>query len=64
MKRTLKVCAHVFLFLVALVVFYIGLFMGLQVNPKVGTLLWLVSAAIVMVNVVWIVRSDRRRPIR
>ena len=64
MKRALKISAHVFLFAVALVVFYIGLFMGLQVNPNVGTLMWLASAAIVVANILWIVRSDRKRPIR
>lgn len=61
MTRALKIAAHVFLFLVAVVVFFIGLFMGLQVNPNMGTLLWLVSAAIVVVNILWIVRSDRRK---
>ena len=64
MARVLKIAAHVFLFLVALVVFYIGLFMGLQVNPNMGTLLWLVSAAIVVANILWIVRSNRGRPTR
>ena len=64
MNRVLKISAHVFLFLVALVVFYIGLFVGLQVNSNVGTLLWLASAAIVVANILWIVRSDRKRPMR
>ena len=64
MNKALKISAHVFLFVVALVVFYVGLFMGLQVNPNVGTLMWLVSAAIVVANVLWIVRSDRKRPTR
>ena len=64
MRRVLKICAHVFLFAVALVVFYIGLFMGLQVNANAGTILWLISAAIVVANIVWIVRSGRSRPAR
>lgn len=64
MARALKIAAHVFLFLVALVAFYIGLFMGLQVNPNVGTLLWLVSAVIAGANILWIVRSGRGRPTR
>ena len=64
MSRALRIFAHVLLFAIAIVVFYIGLFIGLQVNPNVGTLLWLVSAAIVVVNVFWIVRSGRRRPSR
>ena len=64
MNSALKISAHVLLFIVALVVFYIGLFMGLQVNPNVGTLMWLVSASIVAANIIWIVRSGRRRQMR
>ena len=64
MGRALKTIPHVLLFAVALVVFYIGLFMGLQANPNVGTLLWPVSAAIVVANILWIVRSSRGRPTR
>jgi hypothetical protein len=64
MQRPLKIACHVLLFLAALVVFYIGLFMGLQVNTNVGTLLWLVSAGIVAANIFWIVRSGPRKPTR
>ena len=59
-----EIAAHVSLFLVALVVFYIGLIMGLQVNSNVGTLLWLVLAGIVAANIFWIVRSDSRKATR
>lgn len=64
MSMALRVSAPVFLFLIALGVFYFGLLVGLQVNPNVGTLMWLVSAAIFVANILWIVRSDRRRPTR
>ena len=57
MKKALKVIMHVALFLVALVVFYIGLFVGLQVNPNAGSVLWLVAAAIGLGNLVWIIIS-------
>ena len=62
MSRALRIIAHVLVFIVALVIFYIGLFIGLQVNSNVGTLLWLASAVIVVANILWIVRSDRKRP--
>ena len=60
MNRVLKISAHVLLFLIAFVVFYVGLFMGLQVNPDYGTLLWIAAAVIAGLNVFWIIRSERR----
>lgn len=54
-----RIVAHVLLFLLAFVVFYFGLGVGLQFNPALGTLLWLVAAAIVALNLLWIVRSRR-----
>ncbi len=59
MHALLKAAAHLLLFLVAVVVFFLGLGIGLQVNPTLGTLLWLAAAAIVVGNVVWLVRSRR-----
>ena len=53
----IKVAAHVALFLVAFVVFYLGLGVGLQVSPTWGTVLWVVAIAIVLLNIVWIIRS-------
>ena len=53
----IKVAAHVALFLVAVVVFYLGLGVGLQVSPTWGTVLWVVAIAIVLLNIVWIIRS-------
>ena len=49
----LKIAAHALLFVVGIVVFYLGLGVGLQYNPNLGTLLWLVSGAIVGLNVYW-----------
>lgn len=59
MHALLKAAAHLLLFFVAVVVFFLGLGIGLQVNPTLGTLLWLAAAAIVVGNVVWLVRSRR-----
>ena len=59
--RAVKIrnAAHILLFALAVVVFYLGLGVGLQHNPTLGTLLWLAAAAIVALNLFWIVRSRR-----
>ena len=54
-----RIAIHALLFLLAFVVFYLGLGVGLQINPTLGTLLWLVAAAIVALNLFWILRSRR-----
>ena len=58
MSKTLRIVVHVLLFGVAFVMFYIGLFAGLQVNTNLGNGLWLASAVIAILNIVWIVRSS------
>ena len=54
-----RIAAHLLLFALAIVVFSLGLGLGLQLSPLLGTLLWLAAAAIVALNLVWIVRSLR-----
>ena len=54
-----RIVVHVLLFVLAVVVFYFGLGVGLQFNPTLGTLLWLVAAAIVILNLLWIAQSRR-----
>ena len=56
-SRVFKVAAHAVLFLVAIVVFYLGLGVGLQISPVWGYVLWGVALALVLLNVLWIVRS-------
>ena len=56
--RRIRKAAHVLLFVVAAVVFYIGLGVGLQYDPNLGTLLWATSGAIVVLNVLWMRRRD------
>ena len=53
----LRVIAHVLLFIIAFVVFFLGLGVGLAFNPTLGTALWIASGAIVILNIVWIVKS-------
>ena len=45
--------------LAAIAVFFVGLFVGLQVNPTGGTVLVLAAAAIFVLNVLWIIRAGR-----
>ncbi len=54
--RRIRKAAHVLLFVVAGIVFYIGLGVGLQYDPNLGTLLWATSGAIVVLNVLWMRR--------
>lgn len=57
LSRTLKITAHVLLFAAAFVVFFVGLVIGLQYNANLGTLLWIIAAAIAALNVLWMFRS-------
>ena len=54
-----RIAAHVLLFLLAVVVFYLGLGVGLQFNPTLGTLLLVASAGLVALNLFWVSRSRR-----
>lgn len=57
----LRVVAHVLLFIIAFVVFFLGLGIGLALNATLGTALWIVSGAIVILNIIWIVKSLNSR---
>ena len=52
--RVLRLSVHVFVFLVAVVVFYLGL----SWNPTVGTLLWLAAGLIAAGNIWWMVKRS------
>ena len=58
----LRVVLHVAIFAAALLIFALGLGVGLALNPAAGTLLWLVAGVIAIGNVVWIVRHRCGRP--
>ena len=51
-----RIVAHVLLFLLAIVVFYVGLWAGLQVRPALGNGLWITAGAIAVFNLIWILR--------
>lgn len=54
-----RIVAHVLLFALAVVVFYLGLGVGLALNPTIGTLLWIVAAGLFGLNLFWIFRRRR-----
>ena len=55
----MRMVLHVLLFLVAGIVFFLGLGIGLSQNPAIGTLLWLVAAGIAVANAIWMTRRRR-----
>ncbi len=59
MAAKVKIAAQVLLFVLAVVVFYLGLGVGLQINPTLSSILWFIAAAILALDLVWIVRSRR-----
>ena len=59
-KKVMMGFVHGGVFLLAVVVFYLGLGVGLQVSPTWGTALWAAAAAIAALNVLWIIRRARR----
>jgi membrane-associated PAP2 superfamily phosphatase len=61
MKAGLRIAFHVVLALVAVVIFYVGLFVGLQVNTTMGTVLWFVSGALFVGNLLWLIKFLNQR---
>ena len=54
MSGKLKPIVHVLLFMLAFVIFYLGLGVGLQLNATLGTLLWVLAGIIALANLLWI----------
>ena len=59
-NTAVRIAVQALLFVLAVVVFFLGLGIGLALNPALGTLLWIVSGAIVVLNLIWIVKGLRR----
>ncbi len=63
MLTVLRIAGHVVVFLLAVVVFYLGLGVGLALNPLLGMLLWVAAVTIGVLNVKWMLhRAHRPRP--
>lgn len=60
MVNALVIIGHALLFLAAVLIFYLGLGIGLAVNPAAGTALWFLAGAVGLGNLWWTVRSIRR----
>ena len=50
LSLAMRVAAHALLFLVAALVFFLGMGIGLQVNSALGSALWVAAGAIVALN--------------
>ena len=61
MRLALRVVAHALLFLAAIVVFYLGLGVGLALNATLGTAIWVVAGLLFFGNIVWIVARLRSK---
>lgn len=60
LARSLRIGAHVALFALAFVLFFIGLGLGLQYDPTLGTVCWIGAGLVVAGNIFWINRVRRR----
>ena len=56
-RMVIRMGIHVLVFLVALVIFFFGLGVGLILNPTLGTLLWIASFTVAGLNVFWMIRK-------
>ena len=61
MKTGLRIALHVVLALLAVVIFYVGLGVGLALNPTIGTILWFASGALFVGNLLWLILFLNKR---
>ena len=52
-RTVVRIAAHVLLFALAVVVFFLGLGVGLAFNATLGTALWIVAGAIFVLDLLW-----------
>ena len=60
LARRLRIGAHVALFALAFALFYLGLGLGLQHDPTLGTICWVAAGLLAVGNLFWIDRVRRR----
>ena len=51
--------AHMALFVLAFVLFYLALGLGLQYDATLGSACWISSVTLVGINVIWMARARR-----
>lgn len=61
MRRSIRITAHILLFALALAVLWVGLGVGLQYNPTIGTIMLLAALGIAAANTFWIFRAKGQR---
>ena len=61
MKTALRIAFHVVLALLAVVIFFLGLGVGLALNPTIGAILWFVSGALFVGNLLWLILFLNKR---
>ena len=57
MLTTVRVITHALLFVLAVVIFFLGLSVGLALNSTLGSILWIVAGGIAVLNLIWIVKG-------
>ena len=60
-RSTTVLIGQIALLICAVVVFYVGLVIGLTQNPNVGTLFWGVAALLFGLDVWWFLRPSRNK---
>jgi hypothetical protein len=60
-NTAVRIAVQALLFVLAVVVFFLGLGIGLALNPALGTALWIASGAIIVLNIIWIVKAGRAK---
>ena len=61
MSRKVRITAHILLFALALAVLWVGLGVGLQSNPTIGTIMLFAALGVAAANTFWIFRTRGQR---
>ena len=61
MNNILRIVLHIAVFVIAGFIFFVGLGVGLALNPNLGTALWILAGLMALGNCLWIVRRGRSR---